>query len=32
MLNDGKSAADIYKLLRTVKRFKELLPSEAPKT
>jgi hypothetical protein len=31
LLNDGKSAAEIYKLLHSVKRFKELLPKEAPK-
>jgi hypothetical protein len=30
-LNSGKSAAEIYKLLTSVKRFKELLPKEAPK-
>lgn len=30
-LNAGKSAAEIYKLLANVKRFKELLPREAPK-
>lgn len=31
MLNAGKSAAEIYKLLSSVKRFKEFLPKEAPK-
>jgi hypothetical protein len=31
MLNEGKSAADIHKVLNTVKRFKEFLPKEAPK-
>ena len=31
MLNTGKSAAEIYKLLSSVKRFKEFLPKEAPK-
>lgn len=30
MLNTGKSAAEIYKLLSSVKRFKEFLPKEAP--
>jgi hypothetical protein len=28
MLNEGKSAAEIYKLLHSVKRFKEFLPKE----
>ena len=31
MLNNGKSAAEIYKILYAVKRFKEFLPKEAPK-
>lgn len=31
MLNMGKPAAEIYKLLSSVKRFKEFLPKEAPK-
>jgi hypothetical protein len=31
MLNTGKSAAEIYKLLVSVKRFREFLPKEAPK-
>lgn len=30
MLNEGRSAGEIYKLLHSVKRFKELLPKEAP--
>jgi hypothetical protein len=30
MLNEGKSAAEIYKLLYSVKRFKEFLPKEVP--
>jgi hypothetical protein len=30
MLNEGKSAAEIYKLLHSVKRFKEFLPKETP--
>jgi hypothetical protein len=30
-LNAGKPAAEIYKLLSSVKRFKEFLPKEAPK-
>ena len=32
MLNEGKSATEIYKLLRAVKRFRELLPKVVPKT
>ena len=32
MLNEGKSAAEIYKILNTVKRFKEFLPKEVPKS
>ena len=31
MLNEGKSVAEIYKLLHSVKRFKEFLPKEVPK-
>lgn len=31
MLNEGKAANEIYKLLRSVKRFKEFLPKEVPK-
>jgi hypothetical protein len=31
MLNEGKSAVEIYKLLHSVKRFKEFLPKEVPK-
>lgn len=31
MLNQGNSAADIYKLLSSVKRFKQFLPKEAQK-
>lgn len=31
MLNEGKSVAEIYKILNTVKRFKEFLPKEVPK-
>lgn len=30
-LNIGKSAAEIYKLLSSVKRFREFLPKETPK-
>lgn len=29
-LNEGKSVAEIYKLLYSVKRFKEFLPKEVP--
>jgi hypothetical protein len=31
MLNEGRSAIEIYKVLNTVKRFKDFLPKEAPK-
>lgn len=31
MLNAGKSAAEIHKLLSSVKRFKAFLPKEVPK-
>ena len=31
MLNQGKSAQEIYKTLFSVKRFREFLPAEAPK-
>lgn len=30
-LNAGASAAEVYKLLASVKRFKQFLPKEAPK-
>ena len=31
MLNNGNSAAEIYKALHVVKRFRDFLPKEAPK-
>jgi hypothetical protein len=31
MLNEGRSATEVYKILSTVKRFKEFLPKEVPK-
>ena len=31
ILNSGKSATEVYKLLSSVKRFRAFLPKEAPK-